>query len=93
MLSQAFLCPVFIVLRDEVPKASAHQLSKEPWGIGDRRETSSLSRGHEYQPLALTAPDDAFPLSLFKKCKQACGIAQVLQHDVLECRFPCLRRF
>ena len=66
--------PVFIVLRDEVPQTPAHQFSKQPWGIGDRRETSALRRGHECQPLALTSPDDALSLSLFKEREQPCGV-------------------
>jgi hypothetical protein len=87
MRPQALVCSVFIVLRDEVPEAPAHELGKEPRRIGYRPETSALGCGHERQPFALTSPDKALGLGLAKEYQQARGVGEVIRHDVPECRF------
>ena len=80
------MCPVFIVLRHDAPEAPAHELSKESGCVPDRPEPRALGRGHECQPFALTAPDQAFRLGFLKEDQQARGVGEVIRHDVPECR-------
>jgi hypothetical protein len=85
MFPEALVCPVFIVLCHEVPEASADELGKEPRRIAYRPEPRALGCGHKRQPFALTAPDKAPSLSLLKEYQQACGVGEVIRHDVPEC--------